>query len=142
MKITKYYDFTAEEFFNYLDDALTRQVQAVRHNKMPVKVAKGMKFTILDHYGNKTNVEITDYQRNKIFAAHYKDSTHVMDLKYTLEDSPEHLKVTLEGDVNNYDSSKHSGLRNLFHEWRNRSKITTELNRAADGVYEYLISKK
>lgn len=68
---------------------------------MPVVLSKGTKYEM-----DGAKVEITDYERNKVYSAHFKTSRLELQIKYVTEDNAEGVKITFSEDMLSFDREK------------------------------------
>ena len=97
---------------------------------MPVVLSKDTKYEM-----DGAKVEITDYERNKVYGAHFKTSRLELQIKYVTEDNAEGVKITFSEDMLSFDREKHGKLQTLFYNWQLKMGARKELKRMGDNVY-------
>lgn len=131
--IKKQYDFSAEDFFNYLDKQLVADIKKARGTNLPVKLTNGT------HYKqNDINVEITDYKRNRIYTAHFKSKQIDITISYKIQSNKDGVLLTFSENVNSYNPSNHNKISNWLYNLRLKRDANQELKKMADNVYASL----
>lgn len=65
--VKKQFQFSANDFFDYLDKQLTLAIKEARQNDLPVKLAAGTQYN-----QNGVDTKITKYTRGKEYEANFK----------------------------------------------------------------------
>lgn len=128
--ITKEYNFSANDFFNYLDNQLIDAIKKARGNDLPVKLTSGTKYTQGD-----IDTTITTYKRGEIYEAHFKNKRLDIVISYKTKDTDKGVKITFSEDIKSYDPSTHSKLNNWFYNLQLKMGAKKELKKMADNVY-------
>lgn len=128
--ITKQFSFKAKDFFDYLEQQLIPAIKKSRGNNMPVRITKGTKYKVDD-----AQVEITEYERNKVYAAHFKTNRLELQIKYLTEDNEAGVKITFSEDMLNFEREKHGKLQTLLYNWQLKLGAKKELKNMGDNVY-------
>jgi len=131
--IKKQYDFSAEDFFNYLDKQLVADIKKARGTNLPVKLTNGTRYK-----QNDINVEITDYKRNEIYTAHFKSKQIDITISYKIQSNKDGVLLTFSENVNSYDPSNHNKIGNWLYNLRLKRDANQELKKMADNVYASL----
>lgn len=97
---------------------------------MPVKLTKGTKYEM-----DNTKVEITEYERGKVYAAHFTTPRLELQIKYVTENNDEGVLITFSEDILSFDREKHGKLQTLFYNWQLKMGAKKELKRMGDNVY-------
>lgn len=87
--ISKQFSFKAKDFFDYLDQQLITSIKQARNNNMPVTLQAGTEY---EQSGAK--VKITEYERDKVYAAHFVSDRFDIIIKYVTEDNDQGVKIT------------------------------------------------
>ncbi|MCT7711873.1 MAG: DUF3284 domain-containing protein, partial [Lactobacillus crispatus] len=101
--ITKQFNFKAKDFFDYLEEQLIPAI----------KKAKGTKYEV-----DGAQVELTDYERNKVYGAHFKTDRMELVIKYVTEDNDQGVKITFSEDMLSFDREKHGKLQTMFYNFQ------------------------
>lgn len=128
--ISKQFNFKAKDFFDYLEQQLIPAIKKARGNDMPVTLTKGTKYKVDD-----AQVELTDYERNKVYGAHFKTNRLELVIKYVTEDNDDGVKITFSEDMLSFDREKHGSLQTFFYNWQLKMGAKRELKRMGDNVY-------
>lgn len=128
--ITKQFSFKAKDFFDYLEQQLIPAIKKSRGNNMPVRITKGTKYKVDD-----AQVEITEYERNKVYAAHFKTNRLELQIKYLTEDNEAGVKITFSEDMLSFEREKHGKLQTLLYNWQLKLGAKKELKNMGDNVY-------
>ncbi|RVU70635.1 MULTISPECIES: DUF3284 domain-containing protein [Lactobacillus] len=131
--ITRQYNFKAKDFFNYLEAQLVPTIKKARGNNLPVTLTKGTKYEMAD-----AKVEITDYERNKLYAARFQTRGMDIVIKYVTEDIADGVKITFSEDMLSFDREHHGKLQTMFYNFQLKMGAKRELKRMADNVYAHL----
>ena len=91
--VKKQFQFSANDFFDYLDKQLTLAIQQARKNDLPVKLASG---TTYNQDGIDT--KITKYNRGKEYEANFKNDKFNIMINYQTEDVPNGVEITFSED--------------------------------------------
>ena len=127
--ITKQFNFKAKDFFDYLEEQLIPAIKKARGNDMPVTLAKGTKYEV-----DGAQVELTDYERNKVYGAHFKTDRMELVIKYVTEDNDQGVKITFSEDMLSFDREKHGKLQTMFYNFQLKMGAKKELRRMGDNV--------
>jgi len=128
--ISKQYNFKANDFFDYLDRQLIESIKKARNNDMPVVLKSGTEY---EQSGAK--VKITEYERGKVYAAHFTSNRFDIIIKYLTEDNDEGVKITFSEEMLHFERQQHSKLQTMFYNWQLKMGANKELKRMADNVY-------
>lgn len=128
--ITKQFSFKAKDFFDYLEQQLIPAIKKSRGNNMPVRITKGTKYKVDD-----AQVEITEYERNKVYAAHFKTNRLELQIKYLTEDNEAGVKITFSEDMLSFEREKHGKFQTLLYNWQLKLGAKKELKNMGDNVY-------
>lgn len=128
--ISKQFSFKSNDFFNYLDQQLITAIKKARNNDMPVVLTSGTEY---EQSGAK--VKITQYERGKIYEAHFTSDRFDIIIKYVTEDNDEGVKITFSEEMLHFEREKHGKLQTMFYNWQLKMGANKELKRMADNVY-------
>lgn len=103
---------------------------------MPVSLTKGTKYEIDD-----TKVEITQYERGKVYAAHFITPRLELQIKYITEDNDDGVLITFSEDMLSFDREKHGKLQTMFYNWQLKMGAKKELKRMGDNVYANMVAQ-
>lgn len=131
--ITKNFEFTANDFFSYLEQQLITAIKQARNNNMPVVLKSGTKYKQGD-----IDTEITKYERGKIYEADFRNSRLHIVISYQTEDTADGVTITFSEDIKSYDESSHNWLSNLLYNMQLKHGARKELNKMADGVRQHI----
>lgn len=132
---SKQFSFKAKDFFDYLKSQLIPAIKKARGNNMPVTLTKGTKYEMDD-----TKVEITQYERGKVYAAHFITPRLELQIKYITEDNDDGVLITFSEDMLSFDREKHGKLQTMFYNWQLKMGAKKELNRMGDNVYANMVA--
>lgn len=132
---SKQFSFKAKDFFDYLESQLIPAIKKVRGNNMPVTLTKGTKYEMDD-----TKVEITQYERGKVYAAHFITPRLELQIKYITEDNDDGVLITFSEDMLSFDREKHGKLQTMFYNWQLKMGAKKELKRMGDNVYANMVA--
>ncbi|WP_288556797.1 DUF3284 domain-containing protein [uncultured Lactobacillus sp.] len=128
--ISKQFSFKAKDFFDYLDQQLITSIKQARNNNMPVTLQAGIEY---EQSGAKVN--ITEYERGKVYAAHFISDRFDIIIKYVTEDNDQGVKITFSEEMLHFEREKHGKLQTMFYNWQLKMGANKELKRMADNVY-------
>ncbi|TBH76805.1 hypothetical protein C1A34_07615 [Lactobacillus amylovorus] len=128
--ISKQYSFKAKDFFDYLDHQLIDSIKKARNNNMPVTLQSGTEYKQLG-----AKVKITEYERGKVYAAHFVSDRFDIIIKYVTEDNDQGVKITFSEEMLHFEREKHGKLQTMFYNWQLKMGANKELKRMADNVY-------
>lgn len=128
--ISKEFNFTAEDFFDYLDKQLLSAIKTARGNNLPVKLASGTRYTQGD-----IDTEITTYQRGKLYEAHFKNDRIDIVISYKTINVNKGVKITFSEEIKSYAPSKHGSFNNWLYNVQLKHGAKKELNKMAKSVY-------
>ncbi|MGQ5709078.1 DUF3284 domain-containing protein [Lactobacillus sp. PSON] len=128
--ISKEFDFTAEDFFDYLDKQLISAIKTARGNNLPVKLTSGTHYTQGD-----IDTEITNYKRGQLYEAHFKNDRLDIVISYKTININKGVKITFSEEIKSYDPSKYSSFNNWLYNFQLKHGAKKELNKMAKGVY-------
>ncbi len=103
---------------------------------MPVTLTKGTKYEMDD-----TKVEITQYERGKVYAAHFITPRLELQIKYITEDNDDGVLITFSEDMLSFDREKHGKLQTMFYNWQLKMGAKKELKRMGDNVYANMVAQ-
>ncbi|WP_369907141.1 DUF3284 domain-containing protein [Lactobacillus intestinalis] len=129
--VKKQFQFSANDFFDYLDKQLTLAIQQARKNDLPVKLASG---TTYNQDGIDT--KITKYNRGKEYEANFKNDKFNIMINYQTEDVPNGVEITFSEDIKSYDPTAHSKFNNWLYNVQLKHGAKKELSRMANGVHQ------
>ena len=132
---SKQFSFKAKDFFDYLESQLSPASKKARGNNMPVTLTKGTKYEMDD-----TKVEITQYERGKVYAAHFITPRLELQIKYITEDNDDGVLITFSEDMLSFDREKHGKLQTMFYNWQLKMGAKKELKRMGDNVYANMVA--
>ena len=132
---SKQFSFKAKDFFDYLESQLIPAIKKARGNNMPVTLTKGTKYEMDD-----TKVEITQYERGKVYAAHFITPRLELQIKYITEDNDDGVLITFSEDMLSFDREKHGKLQTMFYNWQLKMGAKKELKRMGDNVYANMVT--
>lgn len=132
---SKQFSFKAKDFFDYLESQLIPVIKKARGNNMPVTLTKGTKYEMDD-----TKVEITQYERGKVYAAHFITPRLELQIKYITEDNDDGVLITFSEDMLSFDREKHGKLQTMFYNWQLKMGAKKELKRMGDNVYANMVA--
>lgn len=132
---SKQFSFKAKDFFDYLESQLIPAIKKARRNNMPVTLTKGTKYEMDD-----TKVEITQYERGKVYAAHFITPRLELQIKYITEDNDDGVLITFSEDMLSFDREKHGKLQTMFYNWQLKMGAKKELKRMGDNVYANMVA--
>ena len=132
---SKQFSFKAKDFFGYLESQLIPAIKKARGNNMPVTLTKGTKYEMDD-----TKVEITQYERGKVYAAHFITPRLELQIKYITEDNDDGVLITFSEDMLSFDREKHGKLQTMFYNWQLKMGAKKELKRMGDNVYANMVA--
>ena len=132
---SKQFSFKAKDFFDYLESQLIPAIKTARGNNMPVTLTKGTKYEMDD-----TKVEITQYERGKVYAAHFITPRLELQIKYITEDNDDGVLITFSEDMLSFDREKHGKLQTMFYNWQLKMGAKKELKRMGDNVYANMVA--
>ena len=132
---SKQFSFKAKDFFDYLESQLIPAIKKARGNNMPVTLTKGTKYEMDD-----TKVEITQYERGKVYAAHFRTPRLELQIKYITEDNDDGVLITFSEDMLSFDREKHGKLQTMFYNWQLKMGAKKELKRMGDNVYANMVA--
>ena len=132
---SKQFSFKAKDFFDYLENQLIPAIKKARGNNMPVTLTKGTKYEMDD-----TKVEITQYERGKVYAAHFITPRLELQIKYITEDNDDGVLITFSEDMLSFDREKHGKLQTMFYNWQLKMGAKKELKRMGDNVYANMVA--
>ncbi|QQP27823.1 DUF3284 domain-containing protein [Lactobacillus ultunensis] len=124
--ITKQYNFKAKDFFDYLDRQLIDSIKKARNNDMPVVLKSGTEY---EQSGAK--VKITEYERGKVYAAHFVSDRFDIVIKYLTEDNDQGVKITFSEEMKHFEREHHGKLQTMFYNWQLKMGANKELKRMA-----------
>lgn len=127
--ITKTFEFSAQDFFDYLDQQLIDAIKKARKNNLPVTLASGTRYKQGD-----IDTEITKYKRGEIYQAHFKNDRIDIVIFYKTQDIAKGVKIIFSEEIKSYDPTAHSKLSNWFYNWQLKMGAKKELNRMAANV--------
>lgn len=127
--ISKEFEFSAQDFFDYLDQQLIDAIQNARHNHLPVALASGTRYKQGD-----IDTVITKYKRGQIYEAHFKNSRIDIVISYKTQDNNRGVRIIFSEQIKSYDPSAHTKLNNWFYNWQLKMGARRELNRMANSV--------
>lgn len=133
--ITKDFDFSATDFFDYLDQQLIEAIKKARNNDLPVNLTSGTRYKQGD-----IDTEITQYKRGEIYEAHFKNNRLNILISYHTQDIKDGVRITFSENIKSYDPSAHSKLNNWFYNWQLKMGARKELNRMAANIRAYKIA--
>lgn len=131
--IERNFNFRAADFFAYLDQQLITAIKKARGNGLPVILGKGTTY----HQGDMT-AQIIQYQRGKIYEAHFKGALLDVTLCYQTQDLAHGVAVTFSEKDNDYDAHAHTALGNYLYRLRLKYSARRELKKMGAHVYAYL----
>lgn len=138
VKIIRTFDFSANDFFDYIEDSLTKEIKKARDNNKNVKIAAGTRYALKGRDGTiNTKVVINKFERNKIYSATFTSLGEVVTADYATKDTNKGCKITLTEDVQTYDPEQHNKLANLFYDFMYHRSAQEELNKLANGVQKF-----
>lgn len=132
---SKQFSFKAKDFFDYLESQLIPAIKKAHGNNMPVTLTKGTKYEMDD-----TKVEITQYERGKVYAAHFITPRLELQIKYITEDNDDGVLITFSEDMLSFDREKHGKLQTMFYNWQLKMGAKKELKRMGDNVYANMVA--
>lgn len=132
--ITKEFEFSANDFFNFLDQQLIAAIKTARQNNMPVVLRAGTKYT-----QENVDVEITQYERGKVYAADFQNDRFHIVICYQTQNLANGVKITFSEDIKSYDEASHNWFYNLLYNMQLKHGAKKELNKMADGVRRNLL---
>ena len=97
---------------------------------MPVTLQAGTEY---EQSGAK--VKITEYERDKVYAAHFVSDRFDIIIKYVTEDNDQGVKITFSEEMLHFEREKHGKLQTMFYNWQLKMGANKELKRMADNVY-------
>lgn len=97
---------------------------------MPVTLQAGTEY---EQSGAK--VKITEYERGKVYAAHFVSDRFDIIIKYVTEDNDQGVKITFSEEMLHFEREKHGKLQTMFYNWQLKMGANKELKRMADNVY-------
>lgn len=133
--ITKDFDFSAQDFFDYLDQQLIQAIKKARNNDLPVNLTSGTRYKQGD-----INTEITKYKRGEIYEAHFENKRLNILISYHTTDTKNGVRITFSENIKSYDPAAHSKLNNWFYNWQLKMGARKELNRMASNIRAYKIA--
>ncbi len=131
--ISKEFEFSAKDFFDYLDAQLIQAIKKARNNDMPVTLASGTRYKQGD-----IDTEITKYKRGEIYESHFKSPKIDIVIRYKTQDNDKGVRIVFFEHIKSYDPSAHMKLNNWFYNWQLKMGARRELSRMADGVRAYM----
>lgn len=138
VKIIRTYDFSANDFFDYLEDSLTAEIKKARNNNKEVKVAAGTRYALRGKDGTiGTRVVINKYERNKIYSATFTSLGETITADYVTQDTDKGCEITLIENIETYNPKAHNKLANLFYDFMYHRSAQEELNKLASGVQDF-----
>ena len=117
--VKKQFQFSANDFFDYLDKQLTLAIKEARQNDLPVKLAAGTQYN-----QNGVDTKITKYTRGKEYEANFKNDKFDIMINYQTEDVPNGVEIT------------HSKFNNWLYNFQLKHGAKKELSRMANGVHQ------
>lgn len=137
VRIEREYDFTAKDFFDYLENSLITEIQKSRNNNLKVSLKSGTRYRL---YGKDektyTDIVINKFERNHVYGATFTSLGQTAAVTYTVNNKKKGCKIVLNEDVLSYDSNKHNKLAALFYNFMYHRSALVALNKLADGVYQ------
>lgn len=130
--ITQNFEFSSNDFFNYLDQQLITAIKTARNNDMPVKLASGTKYN-----QNGIDTEITKYKRGEVYEADFQNDRFHIVISYQTKDTPDGVVITFSEDIKSYDENSHGWISNLLYNLQLKWGAKKELKKMAQGVREY-----
>ncbi|EFJ69152.1 hypothetical protein HMPREF0514_11222 [Lactobacillus paragasseri JV-V03] len=138
VKIIRSYDFSASDFFDYIQNSLTTEIKKARNNNREVKIADGTRYVLKgkdEHIFTK--VKINKFERNKVYSATFTSLGETITVTYLVTNQDKGCKITLTEQVESYDPSTHNKLVNFFYDFMYHRSAQEELNKLALGVEKY-----
>lgn len=132
--ITKEFNFTANDFFNYLDKQLIYSIKKSRNNDMPVKLVSGIRYQQDD-----IETVIITYKRGEAYEASFKNSRMDVFISYHTQDTENGVKITFSEEIKNYDPASHGKFNNWLYNVQLKHGAKKELKQMADNVKESLL---
>lgn len=142
MKIIRTFNFKSKDFFDYLEQALTKQIRKNRKNKLPVKIGNGTIYTVRGKKQMETKVKIHRFDRNRLYRATFETMGEIMTVNYAVQDTDQGCRIVLIEDIQSYHPSEHHKLTNLFSSFMYHRSAEQELNKLADGIEKMKHEKK
>ena len=137
VKLIRSYDFTSSEFFDYIEDSLTKEIKKARNNNKPIKIKAGTIYTLTGKDDTSTKVTINEFRRNELYSATFESMGEKLTVNYYTRDTPKGCTITLDETVHSYNPSQHNKLANFFYDFMYHRSAQEELNKLAKSIAEF-----
>lgn len=144
MKLIRNYDFSLDDFYNYLEKEITTEAsKSLNQNISVADIKGGLKYTV---HSDKTNVatkvDIKKYSRNNEFCVLYQSMGESVLISYITQKNTDGITITMKQDIQSYDSSKHNKITNAFNELIFLRRMQDQLNKMAQQIQKNLSQQK
>lgn len=131
MKITRTLKITADAFYDYLEEQISKDVMNNTSLHSPsVKIEKGLKYTINKHdIHTRKEFKVLEYIRGKAYKAQIKTISDTVTITYETEEVEEGLRVTLHQVIKSFEEKKQLRIMKAFSE-------LIYLGRMSDTLYD------
>ncbi|WP_209687632.1 DUF3284 domain-containing protein [Lactobacillus colini] len=138
VRLIREYDFNAQDFFDYIEDSLKKEIRKSRNNSQKVVISNGTRYRLYGKDGQQfTDIVINKFERDHIYDATFASLGERLTVRYTVDNLKQGCRITLTETVHSYDPSKHNKLANLFYDFMYHRSAQNELNKLAAGIRKF-----
>lgn len=118
MKLMRTLEVSEQAFYDYLEQDLIKQVEAMNHQTLSaLDIKEGLSYRIIDEKTNaQTEITILDYQRGHLYQTRVSNEVDTIDLRYETRPNKKGIEVTFEQHIESYETQKHWKAAKMFHE--------------------------
>ena len=127
MKLTRTFNITSDEFYDYLEDQVLTNIQKSSKKKVEKSaIKKGLTY---DNKSAQCKVTIDEYQRGRVYQSTMRSITSFIRVTYHTEETREGLKIDFEQFVSGHDDQlEHMNfIVRSFYQWISFGRMSRTL---------------
>lgn len=140
IRIIRKYNFTAKDFFDYLEQTLTKEIKKARKNNLSINIQRGTIYSLKGKDGYLTNVVINEFTRNKKYSSTFENHGQRVTVTYTAIDIKDGCELILTEDLLSYNPKQHNQIVNFLNNFLNYRSAQQKLNVLAQDVKKNIAS--
>lgn len=127
MKLIRTFAITSEEFYDYLEETLLKDIQKTTKRKLTKKVIHSG--YVYENKPAMCKITINKYERGHIYQSTVKSRTDFVRITYETKETPEGLEISFEQFVSGIDDKmdQRNFLSKQFHSWISFGRMSRTL---------------
>ena len=141
MKLERTYEFTSDDFYNYLEEHLIADIAKATGREIKVKdLQKGFRFTRVNEQDKSmapVYITIDEYERGKCYKAIAKSANQTAVTSYTTDEpKPGKIHIVFEDTISDFEKNKDSmaPMKRKYYEFTYMSRMSRTLGTMGNDI--------